>query len=140
MTSWSSTAIRARSSTCRRTPSRRPSRPCPTRARSDGRTPTLVPAWQFGGEACVIDCRDLRDSAPAGHSPLIKKERVIAWEKEHRPLGPGDVVLFHSGYSDAYYKALPEGRRYAALPLEGNLPPGPVPIPTAWSTWPGAKS
>ena len=54
-----------------------------------------VPAWQFGGEACVIDCRDLLDKAPRGRSPLIKKERVLAWEKKHRPLGPGDVVLFY---------------------------------------------
>src|SRR5208282_4640542 len=62
-----------------------------------GRTYTeAIPAWQFAGEACVIDCRDLRDSAPLGHSQLIKKERVMAWEKAHRPLGPGDVVLFHS--------------------------------------------
>ena len=22
-----------------------------------------VPAWQFGGEACVVDCRDLLESA-----------------------------------------------------------------------------
>src|SRR5205814_4830030 len=39
-----------------------------------------VPAWQFGGEACVIDCTDLLDAAPRGRSPLIKKERVMAWE------------------------------------------------------------
>ena len=71
-----------------------------------GRTYTdVVPAWQFAGEACVIDCRDLRESAPAGQSSLITKERVVAWEKEHRKLGPGDVVLFYSGYSDAYYQA-----------------------------------
>ena len=28
----------------------------------------VVPAWQFGGEACVIDCRDLIDAAPPGRS------------------------------------------------------------------------
>jgi kynurenine formamidase len=95
-----------------------------------GRTYTdAIPAWQFVGEACVIDCRDLRDSAPAGHSPLIKKERLIAWEKEHRLLGPGDVVLLWSGYSDKYYKAFPEGRRYAALPLESKSPAWPDPDP-----------
>jgi kynurenine formamidase len=99
----------------------------------------VIPAWQFGGEACVIDCRDLRDSAPAGHSPLIKKERVIAWEKEHRPLGAGDVVLFFSGYSDTYYKALPEGRRYAALPLEGKTPAWPGPDPACMEYLAGRK-
>ncbi len=95
-----------------------------------GRTYTdVVPAWQFGGEACVIDCRDLRDGATLGHSELIKKERVIAWEKAHRQLGPGDVVLFKSGYSDAYYKPLPEGRRFGADPVEGKSPAWPDPDP-----------
>ena len=97
-----------------------------------GRTYTeLVPAWQFGrrGSLCVIDCRDLRDSGPAGVSSLITKERVIAWEKQHRPLGPGDIVLFHSGYSDLYYQPLPQGRRYAADPLGKQSPAWPDPDP-----------
>ncbi len=89
----------------------------------------VVPAWQFGGEACVIDCRDLIDAAPAGRSALIGKERVIAWERSHRPLGPGDVVLFASGYSDRFYRPLPEGRRFAADPVQGSAPAWPDPDP-----------
>src|SRR5262249_26782774 len=50
-----------------------------------------IPAWQFGGEACVLDCTDLRDSAPNGRSDLVTKERVMAWERKHRPLRLGDV-------------------------------------------------
>jgi kynurenine formamidase len=88
-----------------------------------------IAAWQFGGEACVIDCRDLLDSTPNGRSDLVKKERVMAWEKKHRPLGPGDVVLFYSGWSDKYYKPLPEGRRFAADPVEGKTPAWPDPDP-----------
>jgi kynurenine formamidase len=88
-----------------------------------------IPAWQFAGEACVIDCRDLRDNAAAGQSSLITKDRVIAWEKEHRRLGPGDVVLFYSGYSDAYYRPLPEGRRFGAQPLAKESPAWPDPDP-----------
>jgi kynurenine formamidase len=88
-----------------------------------------VPAWQFVGEACVIDCKALLDSAPNGRSDLIKKERIMAWEKRHRPLGPGDVVLFHSGFSDKYYKPLPEGRRFAADPVAGKAPAWPGPDP-----------
>ena len=88
-----------------------------------------APAWQFGGEACVIDCRDALASAPNGHSELIKKERVMAWEREHRPLGRGDVVLFYSGYSDEFYRPLPEGRRFLAEPLEGKAPAWPDPDP-----------
>ena len=108
---------------------RRPTPACPTPGRSARRSRDKIPAWQFGGEACVIDCRDLLDAAPPGHSPLIKKERVIAWEKKHRPLGPGDVVLFRSGYSDKYYRPLPEGRRFAADPVEGKAPAWPDPDP-----------
>src|SRR5262249_33355849 len=88
-----------------------------------------VPAWQYGGEACVIDCRELRDSGPKGRSDLITKERVMLWEKKHRPLGPGDVVLFYSGYTDKYYKPFPEGRRFLAEPLESKAPGWPDPDP-----------
>src|SRR5262249_44488045 len=88
-----------------------------------------VPAWQFGGEACVVDCRDLLDSAPKGRSDLIKKERIMAWEKKHRPLGPGDVVVLYSGYSDQFYKPLPAGRRFVADPVEGKAPAWPHPDP-----------
>ena len=95
-----------------------------------------VPAWQFVGEACIIHCKDLLDSAPNGRSDLIKKERILAWEKEHRRVGPGDVVLFQSGYSDKYYKPFPEGRRFLADPLEGKAP---IPIPIAWSFSPAAR-
>jgi len=88
-----------------------------------------VPAWQFGGEACLVDCRDLLDAAPAGQSPLITKDRITAWEKKHRPLGFGDAVLFYSGYNDKYYKPMPEGRRFIALALEGKTPGWPDPDP-----------
>jgi kynurenine formamidase len=98
-----------------------------------------IPAWQFAGEACVIDCKALLDSAPKGRSDLIKKERIIAWEKKHRPLGPGDVVLFHSGYSDKYYKPLPEGRRFAADPVEGKAPAWPGPDPACMEYLAGRK-
>lgn len=92
-------------------------------------TTEKVPAWQFVGEACVVDCTDLLDATPNGRSPLIAKERVMAWENKHRPLGAGDVVLFRSGYSDKYYKPLPEGRRFAADPVEGKAPAWPGPDP-----------
>lgn len=88
-----------------------------------------IEPWQFGGEACVIDCKDLLDATPNGRSDLVTKERIMAWEKAHRPLGPGDVVLFHSGFSDKYYKPFPEGRRYGADPVEGVTPGWPDPDP-----------
>jgi isatin hydrolase len=88
-----------------------------------------VPAWQFGGEACVIDCRDLLDSKVNGASALVKKERIMEWEKKHRPLGPGDVVLFYSGYTNQYFQPLPAGRRFLAEPAEGKAPAWPDPDP-----------
>jgi kynurenine formamidase len=88
-----------------------------------------ISAWQFGGEACVVDCRELLDAAPAGESPLVTKDRIVAWEEVHRPLGFGDVVLFRSGYNDKYYRPMPEGRRFLALPLEGKAPGWPDPDP-----------
>jgi kynurenine formamidase len=88
-----------------------------------------IPAWQFGGAACVIDCRALLDAAPNGRSDLVKKEHVIAWEKKHRPVGPGDVVLFFSGYTDKYYRPFPAGRRFLADPLDAKTPAWPDPDP-----------
>jgi kynurenine formamidase len=99
----------------------------------------VVPAWQFVGEACIIDCRDLLEAAPPGRSALIRKDRVIAWEKAHRPLGPGDVVLFSSGYSDRFYRPLPEGRRFAADPVQGTAPAWPDPDPDCMEYLAGRK-
>jgi kynurenine formamidase len=98
-----------------------------------------ISAWQLGGEACIIDCHDLVDGASPGHSSLVRKERVIAWEKEHRPLGPGDVVLFSSGYTDRFYRPLPEGRRFAADPVEGKTPAWPDPDPDCMEFLAGRK-
>jgi kynurenine formamidase len=93
-------------------------------------TTDKVPAWQFGGEACVIDCRDLLlEPVSPGQSPLVKKERVIAWEKAHRPLGPGDVVLFRSDYTDKFYRPFPQGRRFIAEPVEAKAAAWPDPDP-----------
>jgi kynurenine formamidase len=88
-----------------------------------------IEAWQFGGEACVVDCRDLLDSTPAGRSDLVTRARVQAWEKANRPLGRGDVVLFHSGFSDKYYRPFPEGRKFGADPVGGVTPGWPDPDP-----------
>jgi kynurenine formamidase len=90
-------------------------------------TTEKIPAWQFAGEACVVDCCDLRDGKTPGRSELVRKDRIIAWEKKHRPLGPGDVVLLASGYTDQYYKPLPAGRRFLAAPVEGLAPAWPDP-------------
>ncbi len=88
-----------------------------------------IEAWQFGGEACVVDVRDLLDQAPKGVSPLVKREHVERFEKMHRPLHFGDVVLFRSDYSDKYYRPFPEGKRFLNDPLDRNSPAYPDPDP-----------
>ncbi|MFO0941988.1 MAG: cyclase family protein [Pirellulales bacterium] len=88
-----------------------------------------IEPWQFGGEAVVIDVRDLLDKAPKGESPLVKPEHVERFEKSHRQVRFGDVVLFRSEYSDKYYLPFPEGRRYIADCLDRKAPGYPDPDP-----------
>jgi kynurenine formamidase len=73
-----------------------------------------IEAWQFVGEAYVIDVRDLLDQAPKGSSPLVRREHVEHFEMRHRKLQFGDVVLFRSDCSDRYYRPFPAGSRYIA--------------------------
>ncbi|MCY2977076.1 MAG: cyclase family protein [Planctomycetota bacterium] len=88
-----------------------------------------IEPWQFGGEACVVDVRELLDEAPNGTSPLIRPEHVERFEKQHRQVRFGDVVLFRSDYSDHYYRPLPEGRRFIADILDRKAPGYPDPDP-----------
>lgn len=88
-----------------------------------------IEPWQFGGEACVVDVRDLLDQAPKGVSPLVKPAHVERFEKAHRKLQFGDVVLFRSDYSDKYYQPLPQGSRFIADILNKKAPGYPDPDP-----------
>ena len=88
-----------------------------------------IEPWQFGGEACVVDVRGILDKAPKGTSPLIRPEHVERFEKQHRQVRFGDVVLFRSDYSDHYYRPLPEGRRFIADILDRKAPGYPDPDP-----------
>jgi kynurenine formamidase len=88
-----------------------------------------IEPWQFGGEACVVDVSDLLDKAPKGVSPLVKPEHVERFEKQHRKVKFGDVVLFRSDYSDKYYRPLPEGRRFIADVLDRKASGYPDPDP-----------
>lgn len=88
-----------------------------------------IEPWQFGGEACVVDVRSLLDQAPNGVSPLVMPSHVEAFERQHRKVGFGDVVLFRSDYSDRYYRPLPEGHRYIADVVDRKAPGYPDPGP-----------
>jgi kynurenine formamidase len=88
-----------------------------------------IEAWQFGGEACVVDVRDLIDQAPAGVSALVRPAHVERFEQKHRPLRFGDVALFRSDYSDKYYRPFPAGNRFIADVLDRKAPGYPDPDP-----------
>ncbi|HEY2893549.1 MAG TPA: cyclase family protein, partial [Pirellulales bacterium] len=88
-----------------------------------------IEPWQFGGEACVVDVRDLLDRAANGVSPLIAPSHVERFERKHRRVGFGDVVLFRSDYTDKYYRPFPEGSRFLADPLDRKTPAFPDPTP-----------
>ncbi len=88
-----------------------------------------IEPWQFGGDACVVDVRDLLDQAPKGISPLVKPLHVTRFEQQHRQLRFGDVVLFRSDYSDKYYRPYPEGSRFIADALDRKSPGYPDPDP-----------
>jgi kynurenine formamidase len=88
-----------------------------------------IEAWQFGGEACVVDVRDLLDQASNGVSPLVTSAHVERFERDHRQVQFGDVVLFRSDYSDRYYRPLPEGSRFVADALDRKAPGFPDPDP-----------
>jgi len=89
----------------------------------------MIEPWQFGGEACVIDVRDLLDQAPKGVSPLVTPEHVKRFESSHRQLRFGDVALFRSDYSDKYYRPFPEGSRFVADVVDRKAPGYPDPDP-----------
>lgn len=88
------------------------------------------PLERMMGPAVVIDVTDLLDKAPNGQSPRITLEHIQRWEKQHGEIRPGEVVLFHSGYTDKYYRPLPEGQRLTFAPVVLKSAPGwPAPTP-----------
>ena len=88
-----------------------------------------IEAWQFGGEACVVDVREILNKAPKGISPLVTRKFIERFEQQQRPLKFGDVVLFRSDYSTKYYRTFPEGNRFIADIVDGKVPGYPDPDP-----------
>ncbi len=90
------------------------------------------PLDRLMGPAVVIDVTDIRDAAEPGFSAPITLERIQAWEREHGEIQPGEVVLFHSGYSNAYYEPFPAGSRLTYEPVVlKSAPAWPAPTPEA---------
>ena len=97
-------------------------------------TTEKVPLSQTCGPARVIDVRHLAGSTdprswPA--SPEITIADIEKDEKEHGELKAGDVVIFHSGWSDRYCQPMPLGKACMEDPLNGKCEGWPAPGPAA---------
>jgi kynurenine formamidase len=77
-----------------------------------------LPFEQLMGPAAVVDVRHLIAGYPPGEatnlreSPVIRATHIREWESEHGEFERGEIVLFHTGWSDRYYLPYPEGFRY----------------------------
>ena len=94
-----------------------------------------VPAWQFVGEACVMDLRELLDTAPNGHSSLVEASHVQAWNSG---TGPWELVTWCSSAAvTATATTVPSPRAVDSLPIpwRAGRRVGPIPLPIAWNTW-----
>jgi isatin hydrolase len=76
----------------------------PHEAAQGGITSEVVQLSQLCGRAAVIPTSWDAQAAPPGESTEIPPDVVRGWEQEHRELGEGDVVLFHTGW-DVHYTA-----------------------------------
>jgi kynurenine formamidase len=92
------------------------------------------PVERLMGPADVIDVTAQVDRAENGKSSVITLATVKEWEKKNGDIKPGEVVLFHSGYTDKYYRPLPEGLRLTFEPVVTKSKPGwPAPAPDVMS-------
>ena len=88
------------------------------------------PLGRMMGPAVVINVTDIRDAAKPGFSAPITLDRIKEWEAKNGTIQAGEVVLFYSGYSDAYYKPFPEGSRLTMDPVVLKTQPcWPSPTP-----------
>jgi kynurenine formamidase len=68
------------------------------------------------GPAAVVDLRHLDGRAEPGASPAITVEHIEAWEEEHGPLEPGEIVLLLTGWS-RHYVGGEAGRAFVHEPV-----------------------
>jgi kynurenine formamidase len=81
---------------------------------------------QLAGRAAVIRVPWAQYPAAPGASGVIGTGPVEAWERRHRRLGPGDVVLFASGW-DEHYTVSTAGRYCRDVIVTGRSPGWPAP-------------
>lgn len=86
------------------------------------------PLRTFAGPAAVIDATAFLDSAEVGRSLRVPLSVFEEWERIHGQFRSGDVALMDTGYTDRYFRALPEGERFVKEVVASGVYPGwPVP-------------
>lgn len=85
-----------------------------------------IPLDRFVGQARVVDARAVRGTEP-GVSPEIGLDVLLDHEATHGAVGPGDVVLVRTGWSERCYVPGAAGSAYVQDVLSGRSPGWPAP-------------
>jgi kynurenine formamidase len=101
---------------------------------TSSRTAEQVPIDWTCGPVRVIDVRPLVGNTsekewPA--SPEITPAHIQSFETDHGSLTAGEVVLFHTGHLDKYFKPQPDDSGVWSDPLSGKSEGWPAPGPDA---------
>jgi hypothetical protein len=86
-------------------------------------TTEQVPIEWTTGRARVIDVRQLVGTTDQGQwpaSPEITPDHIRAYESDRGPLESGDVVIFQTGHTDKFLKALTDGKACIADPVNAR--------------------
>ena len=75
-----------------------------------------IPAWQFVGEACVVDCGDLRDAAAPGRSAIVKRERLMSGKKSTDRSAPATWCCFTAALATSITGRCPKGVALPQIP------------------------
>ena len=94
----------------------------PVQRREDEYTALFVQMQQERAARLKQLVRDLLDAAPNGDSPLVKRDRIMAWEKAHRALGAGGPVRGRCNSRDSSPALRPLLYQGAARPRLCGLP------------------
>ncbi|HEY1919758.1 MAG TPA: cyclase family protein [Streptosporangiaceae bacterium] len=85
-----------------------------------------IAVGQLAGRAAVIRVPWRQYPAAPGTSGVIGTGPIEAWERRYRRLGPGDVVLFASGW-DEHYTTVTRDRYCQDVIVTGRAPGWPAP-------------
>ena len=100
----------------------------PARLQKLSGDPLQVSLKSFVGPCAMVDARECLDKAEPGASPRVKADTLARWEERNGQLHSYEIVLLDTGYTDRYFHAFPEGRRFLHQPVMDRTVPGwPVP-------------